>query len=184
MKKEIDHIAKTAGLKVKVVEKPGKKMVDYLKSFDKTRKSEKCNGEDCMTCKAEKSGNCRKPDIVYRIKCKECERKKLKSHYYGESNFNAYTRGKQHLENYRSNCETTQEKSAMRKHAKEVHGDKRVDFEMKVMKTFKGDPLGRQVYESILIIDSKNQDDFPMNSKNEFNQALIVTASYKQRHSE
>ena len=69
-------------------------------------------------------------------------------------------------------------------HAKEVHGDKRVDFEMKVMKTFKGDPLGRQVYESILIIDSKNQDDFPMNSKNEFNQALIITASYKQRHSE
>ena len=137
-----------------------------------------------MTCKAEKSGNCRKPDIVYRIKCKKCEMKKLKSHYYGESNFNAYTRGKQHLENYRSNCETTQEKSAMRKHAKEVHGDKRVDFEMEVMKTFKGDPLGRQVYESILIIDSKNQDDFPMNSKNEFNQALIITASYKQRHSE
>ena len=72
----------------------------------------------------------------------------------------------------------------MRKHAKEVHADKKVDFEMKIIKTFKGDPLGRQVYESILIIDSKNNDDFPMNSKNEFNQALIITASYKQGHSE
>ena len=60
----------------------------------------------------------------------------------------------------------------------------KVDFEMKIMRTFKGDPLGRQMYESILIIDSKNNDDFPMNSKNEFNQALIITASYKQGHSE
>ena len=72
----------------------------------------------------------------------------------------------------------------MRKHAKEVHDDKNVEYEMKVMKTFKGDPLGRQVYESILIIESKKYDDFPMNSKNEFNQALIITASYKQGSSE
>ena len=48
---------------------------------------------------------------------------------------------------------------------------------MTVMKSFKDDP---QVYESILIVDSKQLDDFPMNNKNEFNQARIVTASYKQ----
>jgi hypothetical protein len=51
---------------------------------------------------------------------------------------------------------------------------------MTVMKSFKDDPLSRQVYESILIVDSKQLDDFPMNNKNEFNQARIVTASYKQ----
>ena len=76
LKKEIDQLAKKAGIKVKVAEKPGKKLVDHLKSFDKTRKTERCNEEDCMTCKGEKNGNCRKPDIVYRIQCKECERKK------------------------------------------------------------------------------------------------------------
>ena len=67
----------------------------------------------------------------------------------------------------------------MRKHAKEVHRDKNIDYEMKILKSFKGDPLGRQVFESILIVDSKKYDDFPMNSRKEFNQALIITASYK-----
>ena len=68
----------------------------------------------------------------------------------------------------------------MRRHAKEVHNDNKVEYEMKQLKTFKDDPLGRQVYESILIVDSKKKDDFPLNSKNEFNQALIITAKYKR----
>ena len=49
---------------------------------------------------------------------------------------------------------------------------------MKLLKTFKEDPLARQIYESIKIVESKENDDFPMNSKNEFNQALIVTVKY------
>ena len=38
--------------------------------------------------------------------------------------------------------------------------------------------LARQIYESIKIVESKENDDFPMNSKNEFNKALIVTVKY------
>ena len=83
------------------------------------------------------------------------------------------------MEKYKSANKETQEKSAMRRHAKEVHDDRQVEYDMKVLKTFKGDPLGRQVYESILILESKKQDKYPMNTKNEFNQALIITASYK-----
>ena len=83
------------------------------------------------------------------------------------------------MEKYRSSNKETQEKSAMRKHTKEIHDDKQVGYEMKVLKTFKGDALGRQVYESILIVESKKHDKYPMNTKNEFNQALIITASYK-----
>ena len=49
---------------------------------------------------------------------------------------------------------------------------------MSVIKTFKNKPLARQVLESIHIIMSKDEDDYPMNSKNEFNQAMIVTAKY------
>ena len=48
---------------------------------------------------------------------------------------------------------------------------------MEVIKSFKK-PIARQVMESILIIKSKEEDHFPLNSKNEFNQALIVTAKY------
>ena len=67
----------------------------------------------------------------------------------------------------------------MRKHAKEVHGDKNIAYRMEILKTFKK-PMERQVYESIKIINSKTEDDFPLNSKNEFNQALIVTAKFSR----
>ena len=82
-----------------------------------------------------------------------------------------------HAENYRSTNKNTQEKSALRIHAKNVHQDKKVAYKMEVIQAFKK-PLARQVMESIYIIKSKAEDDFPMNSKNEFNQALIVTAKY------
>ena len=48
---------------------------------------------------------------------------------------------------------------------------------MEIIKSFKK-PLARQVMEAIYIIKSKEEDNFPLNSKNEFNQALIVTAKY------
>ena len=66
----------------------------------------------------------------------------------------------------------------MRQHAKEQHNDKKVEYKMTVIKTFKNNPLTRQVLESIHIVKSKTEDDFPMNNKNEFNQALIVTVKY------
>ena len=63
-------------------------------------------------------------------------------------------------------------------HAKDQHNDKKVDYKMEIIQTFKGKPLARQVMESIYIIKSKTEDNFPLNTKNEFNQALIVTAKY------
>ena len=51
---------------------------------------------------------------------------------------------------------------------------------MTVLKTFKNNPLARQVLESIWIVKSKTEDQFPLNDKNEFNQALIVTAKYSK----
>ena len=46
--------------------------------------------------------------------------------YYGESNFKAYTRGKQHLDKYNSSNVNTQEKSAMKQHAINVHEGRQV----------------------------------------------------------
>ena len=63
-------------------------------------------------------------------------------------------------------------------HAKEQHDDKKVDYKMEIIETFKNKPLSRQVMESIYIIKSKTEDNFPLNTKKEFNQALIVTAKY------
>ena len=100
---------------------------------------------------------CRIPNIVYKISCKECAKHGLKANYYGESSFNGYTRGKQHVEKYRSQNKSTQEKSAMRIHAKEQHNDKKVEFKMEILQSFKGKPLARQVMESIYIVKSKTK---------------------------
>ena len=49
---------------------------------------------------------------------------------------------------------------------------------MEIIKSYKNNPLARQVHESIQIVQSQQEDHHPMNSKNEFNQALIVTAKF------
>ena len=66
----------------------------------------------------------------------------------------------------------------MKQHAIEVHEGKQVKYKMNIVKSFKDDALARQIFESIKIIESKENDDFPLNTKNEFNQALIVTAKF------
>ena len=66
----------------------------------------------------------------------------------------------------------------MRQHAIKVHNDKKVSFKMEMIKSFKNNPLARQVLESVLIVKSKTEDDHPMNTKNEFNQAMVVTAKF------
>ena len=179
LKKIVEEKAKTADLKVKIVEKAGMKLSAYLKKYDKTDAKKPCLEKDCMICTnaTKMTRKCRTPNIVYKIACKECEKFGLKAQYFGESSFNGYTRGGQHAEKYRSKNKSTQEKSALRMHAKEHHGDKKVEFRMEVLQTFKK-PLARQVMESIYIVKSKSEDDFPMNNKKEFNQALIVTAKY------
>ena len=180
LKKILKEKARIANLRINVVEKPGMKLSSHLKKYEKTANKENCGKNDCMICKNSNQGKkkCRIPNIVYRITCEECEKSKISANYYGETSFNGYTRGLQHQQKYRSKSLKTQEKSAMRKHAKEIHGDKNVKYKMEVIKTFKNNPLARQVYESIQIVNSKAQDMYPLNDKNEFNQAMIITAKY------
>ena len=149
-------------------------------TFDKTKNKTNCGDKDCLVCKnsSKKNTKCRIPNVVYKISCLECQKQNVKACYYGETCFNAYTRGGQHQTNYRSKNKKVQEDSAMRRHAKECHDDKKVDYRMEVLKTFRNNPLARQVYESIQLINSKSEDNIQLNSKKEFNQALIVTAKF------
>ena len=143
LKHLIENEAKIAKLKVKVVEKAGVKLGSYLRKFDKTKTKGPCQEIDCMICRhtTKSSRQCRIPSLVYKISCKECEKLGKKANYYGESSFNGYTRGTQHMENYRSKNKAVQEKSAMRRHAKECHNDKKVEYQMQVVKTFKNKSL-------------------------------------------
>ena len=180
LKKSIEEKAKAANLKVKIVEKAGPKLGGYLRKYDKTKLNETCKQKDFLICSnaTKNSRKCRVPSVVYKISCKECLQHGIKSNYYGETKFNGYSRGLQHQEKYKSKNLAAQEKSAMRQHAIKVHNDNKVSYKMEIIKSFKNNPLPRQVLESVHIINSKNEDDHPMNSKQEFNQALVVTAKF------
>ena len=95
LKQTIEEHAKTAKLKVKVVEKSGAKLGSYLRKYDKTNTKGSCQEKDCMVCQnmTTKSRQCRIPSVVYKISCKECENEGKTANYYGESSFNGYTRG-------------------------------------------------------------------------------------------
>ena len=103
LKQIIQAKAKEANLKIKVVEKSGAKLGAYLQKYDKTKSKNLCQEKNCMICQHSTKNNrkCRTPSLVYKISCIECEKSGVTANYYGESSFNGYTRGVQHLNNYR-----------------------------------------------------------------------------------
>ena len=105
---------------------------------------------------------CHKNSICYEVKCKVCE-----NSYFGETSRNLYTRGREHVKK----LEKKDVSSFMQKHQNEVHNGEPVQFEMRVVKSFK-DPLSRQITEAVLI---KNAGAGVLNSKAEFHQPPLVT---------
>ena len=43
-------------------------------------------GVECVVCKGEKGGNCRKRSVTYKIICGECSEEDKKAVYFGETN--------------------------------------------------------------------------------------------------
>ena len=127
-----------------------------------------CDREDCLPCSEEKGkgGNCQQESITYRITCRECLRRNMKSEYTGESSRTSYLRGREHMEGLRNE----KEDNALWKHCMTEHGGEKVKFGMKVLRSHRS-PLTRQIQESIEIEHSKA--DIVMNSKGEWNGSRI-----------
>ena len=87
---------------------------------------------------------CRKDGITYEMECEECGDK-----YIGESARNGYTRGREHMDEYKNKSKN----SVLLRHAREKHDDTNGNtrYKMKVIGLYKGDPTLRQVTESVKI---------------------------------
>ena len=126
-----------------------------------------CKKDDCPICKQPGGGKlCHKCNVCYRIKCLMYENENENAVYFGKTNRNLYTRGKEH----ESKMIKKDENSFMHKHQMEKHNGAPAQFEMKVLKSCK-DPLTRQVTEAVLI---KNHRGDLLNSKSEFYQPPLV----------
>jgi hypothetical protein len=160
IEKEIEPIFKH--FKIRVVERPGQKIIEVLQQkIGKAMNEKNCkNLSECLICNNELGGgDCRKNGIVYQILCKECS-----DQYIGETAANGFTRGGEHLKDY----ENKNDNSVLQRHVNEKHeGSDDIEFRMKIMKTFKNDPLGRQCTESVLI--SEINPDKKINNKEEWN---------------
>ena len=152
MKNIEESIAPCNKIKVKVVEKPGQKLINVLKmSTKKSGTKVRCEDELCLMCSQEKSGNCRTSEILYQIECLDCKAKNIKSIYIGESQKNGMTRGSQHMEDSLSINEKQTKKSVMIRHNISHHNGERATYKMTKLKVFPRQPLKRQAAESALI---------------------------------
>ena len=127
-----------------------------------------CKDQECFVCKSGEKKNCRKIEIKYHIRCEDenCE-----DRYHGESSRNGYTRGGEHMTSYRKH----EERSHMWKHCVNKHGGEDKNFVMKIDRTFRKDPLLRQITEAIEIQDTPEEQR--MNSKSEWHQPRVPRVS-------
>ena len=109
-----------------------------------------------------------KENALYKIICKECRKKEIRSEYWGETGRNCFLRGGEHIEGLKNK----EEDNALWKHTWDVHdGEGNSDtFEMKLEKTFKK-PLERQIREGVEL--EMCTADIVMNSKAEWNGSRI-----------
>ena len=162
LRDKIQEEVRKNGVKMKVIEKSGTKLIRLLQRNDPF-KQKKCLAEDCFVCTGRIPGACRDSVVTYDITSNgQCEYE-----YNGQTGQNAYTRGKVHIKD----LEKKKEDSALWKHCVNVHESQIQHFEMKVLDRSMNDPTKRQILEAVRI--SKVPEERSMNSRSEWNSIRI-----------
>ena len=115
--------------------------------------------ENCFVCSTQGKGCCRTEGVNYEIVCVECSC----TCYNGETAGNAFSRGKQHLDDlYHSRAV-----SRMKQHADQKHDGRVPDFKMNITGVYGNDAMSRQIGEAIRI--RRAPPGQLVNSKEEWN---------------
>ena len=152
------------GFKFKVLESGGRTIKSQLQKSNPTA-TPGCDNLDCLACKdgRGKGGSCLKTNIQYELRCQLCPDGDG-CVYVGESARNLYTRGREHIEKYRSRKRNID--SFMKKHQDEEHAGLPAEFGAKVTGMFK-DCLSRQISEGVSL---RRSNERVLNSKSEWHQ--------------
>ena len=196
-----EDLLKQTGVKIKIVERTGRKIVDILHKSDPWQGRD-CGRPQCILCdtkiKTNKylSQDCTKRCIIYETWCMSCEEKERKQieeetddekeqrrrmnniqlyKYIGESSRSLYERG---LEHQRDRDELKADSHMIKhyfdKHAEEDLGDMR--FGARILKQART-AFNRQIGESVAIQSSKNHH--LLNSKSEYNRCALPRLTAK-----
>ena len=154
-----------AGVLFKIVESGGSSIKSIVQKSNPTA-TLGCTDDKCLPCQTGRGdgGNCRSCGINYEIECQLCPNGQ-KSLYLGESARNLFTRGSEHVNNFRNKSK----KSFMLNHQNKEHQGVAGDYTAKVTDITR-DCLTRQVREAVLI----RRCEVPvLNSKTEWHQPAL-----------
>ena len=112
--------------------------------------NQECGRYDCLCCGTGNPGGCEKNGIGYRISCEGCQKEDIVAEYEGESGRNGYSRGLEHQQGLRNECE----KSPLWKHCQLMYSGEKQSFMMKILKSFNS-CLERQTNKAVRITSSK-----------------------------
>ena len=158
-------------VKLKLVERPGAKLINVIKSCtEKKTKFECINEELCMMCRSGSKGSCREKNIVYGVKC-PCG-----ACYIGETGRCGFARSAEHIAKAKSKNAKTREGSFIYQHEKAAHNGVEQEFSMEIIKKFEHDSLGRRCMEGVEI--GKLDTDVKLNGKLEWRQPQNVKQQF------
>ena len=141
--------------KFKIIEKGGQSIGNMLSSANPSA-SNSCNKPECVMCSQPGGGKlCHKSNIVYEWTCNEDG-----ASYIGETSRNFFTRANEHLDKFNKNGKD----SFLRNHQIEKHNNDELNFNVKVLRTFK-DSLSRQIFEGVAI---RHQTTESLNTKQDY----------------
>ena len=170
LRKKLQEEVDRKGFRIKVVEKSGTRLVRLLQNNDPFKRKSCRDAQWCMVCKGEdgeEGGDCRESGVTYKIKClgkKEGnQEEQCGEPYHGETDRNAYTRGREH----EANLNNERENSALWKHCIEKHGSVKQRFEMVVVDRARNDATKRQILEAVRI--QRAGDEQILNGRGEWN---------------
>ena len=96
LKKMYEEVIRRSGMRLRVIERTGRTLKSQLQTTNPF-KDPNCGRADCFVCSTLGQGNCKTESITYKIEYaspNNCEKGK----YKGESSYNGYTRGGEHLD--------------------------------------------------------------------------------------
>ena len=156
------------GFRIKVTERCGTKLKQFIQKTDPF-KPQTCMKDDCFPCKSNGKGDCLKESITYRIECQNqtCTERNI---YNGETAYNGYTRGGEHINDLRNK----NERCCLWRHCLELHGGETQPFKMDVLQNFKNDAMLRQITEAVNINATPVENI--MNTRAEWNMPRVPRA--------
>ena len=167
LKRIYDEEIKKREMKIRVVERSGVKIKDYLQKKDISGVKQ-CD-KDCFVCSSSKKGDCMASSITYKIECEFAHPEGIYE-YNGKTTKNAYSRGGEHLKD----LDKKTKDSLLWKHCRDKHNGETQKFSMSVMDKCRNDPTLLQITEAIRI--GKVDETLSMNSRNEWEYIRVPNA--------